>query len=209
MEFKDLEFTIISGAPKSSVDFIKENVDRDTFIIAADAGYLYCIKAGIKPDLIIGDFDSAKRPAFHCDIITLPQEKDDTDTFACVKEACKRGAQRIEIYAAIGSRLDHTLANIMCLEYCRERNVAAFIINEKNKAFIETSDFSILKNEKKYFSLFSLTENSEISISGAKYNIEHARLDFASSLGVSNEILDDAADIKIHSGKLLVILSND
>ncbi len=149
-----MKYTIISGAPKSNVDFIKANVDKNSFVIAADSGYLYCIKAGIMPKLIIGDFDSSKRPVFHCDIITLPIEKDDTDTFYCVKEACKRGASEIEIYAAIGSRLDHTYENLMCLEYCRQRGVKASIINDKNKAFITDSDVDIVYDKYKFFLFF-------------------------------------------------------
>ncbi len=204
-----MKFTIISGAPKSNVDFIKANVDRDSFVIAADAGYLYCIKAGIMPKLIIGDFDSAKRPVFHCDIITLPTEKDDTDTYYCVKEACKRGAEEIEIYAAIGSRLDHTYANIMCLEYCRKNGVKASIINDKNRAFIADESFKLEYDNYKYFSLFSLAEKSVVSISGAKYNPENAEIEFCSGLGVSNEFASDEVSVDLKSGKLLVILSND
>lgn len=204
-----MKFTVISGAPKSNVDFIKANVDRESFIIAADSGYLYCIKAGIMPKLIIGDFDSSKRPVFHCDIITLPKEKDDTDTFYCVKEACKRGAKEIEIFAAVGSRLDHTYSNLMCLEYCRKKGVAASIINEKNKAFITENSVNLKNDYYKYFSVFSLSEKSVVSISGAKYNLDDAEVDFATSLGVSNEFAEDTASIEIKSGKLLVILSND
>ncbi len=206
---KEMKCTIVSGAPKSNVEFIKECIDRNSFIIAADSGYIYCIKAGIKPDLIIGDFDSSKRPAFHCDIITLPKEKDDTDTFACVKEACRRGAESVEIFGAIGSRLDHTYANIMCLEYCRERGITASLINDKNRAFITTESFLLNKHYYCYFSVFSLTDYSVISISGAKYNLDNSELNYASSLGVSNEITGETAEVNVHSGKLLVILSND
>ena len=33
--------------------------DKDDLIIAADAGYLNVQKAGLRPDVIIGDFDSS------------------------------------------------------------------------------------------------------------------------------------------------------
>ena len=51
--------TIISGAPDDDIDFLKENIDVQSFIICADSGYKNCLKAGFTPNLIIGDFDSS------------------------------------------------------------------------------------------------------------------------------------------------------
>ena len=53
-----MKVTIIAGAPGQDVRFLKDNVDRNSFIIAADSGYLNCVSAGIVQDLIMGDFDS-------------------------------------------------------------------------------------------------------------------------------------------------------
>ena len=76
-----MKVTIIAGAPGQDVRFLKDNVDRKSFIIAADSGYLNCVSAGIVPDLIIGDFDSSKRPETSAAIMQFPSVKNDTDTF--------------------------------------------------------------------------------------------------------------------------------
>lgn len=55
-----MKFTIVAGAPNQDPQFLKNNVDLDSFIIAADSGYMTCKIAGIVPNLIIGDFDSSK-----------------------------------------------------------------------------------------------------------------------------------------------------
>ena len=54
--------------------------DKDDLIIAADAGYLNVQKAGLRPDVVIGDFDSSKKPNTDTPIETFPILKDDTDT---------------------------------------------------------------------------------------------------------------------------------
>ena len=67
--------TIISGAPDDDIDFLKENIDVQSFIICADSGYKNCLKAGFTPNLIIGDFDSSEKPDINCEIISLEVEK--------------------------------------------------------------------------------------------------------------------------------------
>ena len=111
---------IISGAPESEIEYYNDYVDG-RFVISADSGYNKCKKLGIKPDLIIGDFDSS-------DV-----RKDDTDTFFAVKYAIKQGFNDLVILGGIGSRFDHTYCNVLALNYCFERNVKAVLINKNNK----------------------------------------------------------------------------
>lgn len=39
-----MKFTIVAGAPNQDPQFLKNNVDLDSFIIAADSGYMTCKK---------------------------------------------------------------------------------------------------------------------------------------------------------------------
>ena len=63
----------------------------DDFIIAADGGWLACRKAGITPDLLLGDFDSLSTQPDFPNILRVPVEKDDTDTMLAVKTGLERG----------------------------------------------------------------------------------------------------------------------
>lgn len=99
------------------------------------------------PDIIVGDFDSASYPDYNCEIIKLPHEKDDTDTFYCVKEAIKRGADAIEIYCALGGRMDHSLSNIIALKYCLDSGVDAVIKDRHNEISMHDKAFYIPKSE--------------------------------------------------------------
>ena len=46
---------IIVGAGELTVSKIP--VEEEDLVIAADGGYAYCRRLGIRPDLILGDFD--------------------------------------------------------------------------------------------------------------------------------------------------------
>ena len=95
----------------------------DDYVIAADAGYLACLVAGVTPDLLLGDFDSLERPKdFPNDIRTAPIEKDDTDTMLAVRAGLENGCDTFYFYGATGGkRLDHTIANFQTLLWLRQQ----------------------------------------------------------------------------------------
>lgn len=199
---------VISGAPESNISYINEYIDR--FIICADSGWEKCSRLGIKPDLIIGDFDSSAMPDAECEIIALDTRKDYTDTFQCVLEALDRGYNDIVILGGIGSRIDHTYSNILSVNYCFEKNIKCALINEKNYLTILSGESILKKGEYKYFSLFAFFEKCEgLSISGAEYDLDSVELQPYNQLTQSNEFKDDEVKISIKKGKIILIFSND
>ena len=53
---------IVAAGSIDDTSAIKSYADSADFVIAADAGYVYCRDAGIEPDLFVGDYDSSKKP---------------------------------------------------------------------------------------------------------------------------------------------------
>ena len=74
------------------------------FVVAADAGYLHCQRAGIVPDLVLGDFDSMDMPADFPHVERVPVEKDDTDTMLAVKVGLDRGCKVFFLYGCTGGK---------------------------------------------------------------------------------------------------------
>ena len=107
----------------------------DDFIIAADGGWLACRKAGITPDLLLGDFDSlSTRPDFP-NILRVPVEKDDTDTMLAVKTGLERGETEFHIYGGMGGRrTDHTIANFQALLYLARRGERAGVMGTGSRS---------------------------------------------------------------------------
>lgn len=199
---------IISGAPENDLEYINNYTDR--YMICADSGYKKCLKLGIQPDLIIGDFDSSDVPDCDCEIIRLNARKDDTDTFYCVKKAIAKGFSDIVILGGIGSRIDHTYSNILSVAYCFDKNIKCALVNSKNFLTVADGETILKRAEYKYFSLFALFEKCEgLSISGAEYNLHSVDIEPFEQLTQSNEFKDDFVKISIKKGKILLILSND
>ncbi len=181
----------------------------DDYIIAADSGYSSAIKAGLLPDLTVGDFDSlgGEKPSVG-DVISVSAEKDDTDTMLAVKKALEMGFKDIYITGAIGGRLDHTIANIQTLAFIMEHGGNGRLIGENDIVeLIGEGQHSYKRIDGMYLSLFSYSSSAEITVSGVKYPLEKYCIDNTFPLGVSNEITDQECSVIVFKGKLLVVFS--
>ena len=205
---------IISGGKFERVK-LQEKYD---LIIACDKGYLHARKLKINPDIIIGDFDSVKMPKMNANIIAVDPVKDDTDTSLGIKYALRNDYKQIDIICALGGRLDHSYANISLMKYIVEHggtgrilsNDAIIIAAGKGTIRIKNEKSNatriVHRNEKKFLSIFSLSDNSKIEyIKGTKYDIKNKVLNNGFPLGVSNEFKKQYAEIKINKGIVLIV----
>ena len=183
------------------------------FVIACDRGYAYCERLGLTPDLFIGDFDSysgAVAPGVAVE--RLIPEKDDTDTESAIRLAIRRGAERITLLGATGTRLDHVLGNIELLGIGLKAGIPIQICDAHNRIRMIDRGMTLARKEQfgTYVSLIPYTECVEhLTLKGFKYPLTDACLRGFCSLGVSNEIVADTAEISFESGILLVVESKD
>ena len=200
---------IITGVPEDDIYYYKNYIDG-RFIIGADSGYQKCVKLNIKPNLIIGDFDSSTKPDTDIETIVLPVRKDDTDTLSAVKEAIKRGYNDIIILGGIGNRFDHTYNNVLVLNFCFDRNIKAVLINKHNKIEIIEKSYSFKKDNYPYFSMYPLFDACiGLTTRGTQYDLTDFTIPADCLYTQSNSFKDDVVTINYKSGKLLLILSND
>ena len=178
-------------------------------VVAADGGLLACRKAGIAPDLLLGDFDSlTPDPEEATPILRLPVEKDDTDTLAAIRLGLDRGCGEFFLYGGTGGRrLDHTLANLQSLLFLRRRGARGWLYDRDFVwTVIENEGLDISKTvEWGLFSAFCLGDRAEgVEETGFQYPLAGAVLTPDFPLGVSNHILADTAHISVRRGALAV-----
>lgn len=207
---------IISGGDvtKRILENTLKNSDFDN-IIAVDKGLEILNKCKIQPKYIIGDFDSVNKDLIqkyeNSKIIKLNPEKDFTDTHMAIKLALKLKSNYITIIGAIGTRMDHTIANIHILKECIERKITCEIIDKNNKIIlIDKPCYINLEKKYKYISLIPLTTNvTGVTLEGFKYPLKNATLSIGKSIGVSNEQIEQKAKIELKKGILICIKSRD
>lgn len=199
---------ILSACPVSAR--MARYLRPDDFLIACDAGWRNAAALGRRPDLVVGDFDSAPPPApgFGGEVVRLPAAKDDTDTHYAARLALQRGAREVLMLGALGGpRLEHTLANIATALWLQKQGVEVLLANERTEIRILTAGRSLrlARQNWGYFSLLPLEGPAGgVTIIGGRYPLTNATLTPDWPLGVSNEFAAPEAEIRLCSGSLAV-----
>jgi len=199
---------IISGGEFAPIE---ESAGDFDLIIACDKGLENARMAGIRPALVIGDFDSYKNDVNDIPVIRLPVMKDDTDTVSAVKYAIGEGFTDITVSCAFGGRFDHSIANLQTAAYIAERGCRAKICGKDTiLRAVKDGGITIQKEDGYTLSVFSLSDRCEnVSIYGTLYTVEKAVLTNSFPLGVSNSWTAESAHISVGRGTLIIILSRD
>lgn len=179
------------------------------FVICADGGYDRALSLGILPDLVIGDMDSvtAELPD---SCIRLPREKDVTDAEAAISEAVSRGFTAVDMIGALGTRMDHAMANAFLTKTYLKKGVSLRIIDGHN----------IITATDSYAEFCGLTEATVslipadsavrgVTLRGFYYPLENEDVFLGTTRTVSNRITADKATVTVREGTLLIILAKD
>lgn len=218
MEKQNVTFILAGG--HLSLPFLKEQIDcyDNPCIIAADRGVEACLSVGAEPDYVIGDFDSidpAVKEAFltnRRNVTKLNPIKDDTDSEAALQLAFEKTQGDIYILGGTGTRLDHVLGNIAILGQGIERKRQIFLLDEYNRIRLVQKECRIRKDAQygKYVSVISFCGIAKgVSESGVFYPLDHVNLQPFTSLGISNEIVEEEAVITVEDGTLIVVESRE
>lgn len=208
---------IVAGGVKPKDEIIKKYASQCNLIIGVDKGCNYLFETRIKPNYIVGDFDSSKK-----DIIEklvewgsikyqYQCEKNFTDSEEAFELAISKGAKEIIFLGSTGQRFDHTLGNLGLLLKALKLNIKAKIVDDRNQIFLVNKSATIKKVScYKYISFLAYNDTvKEFTIKNAKYNLDKYTLEVGDSRTVSNEFLNEEINIEISNGNILVILSKD
>ena len=180
------------------------------FVIACDRGYTYTRRCGIKPDLLVSDFDSYGGAVDEVvPVRRLPTEKDDTDTMSALRYALDHGYRELRLVCALGGRLDHLLANLQAAVFAAVRGAEVQIESADTRILtLREGSLRLPRREGWSLSVFAADGPCRgVSIEGAKYALREKELTPAFPLGVSNEWAADEALISVREGTLLIVLS--
>lgn len=217
---ESMKFVIVSGGyidDKFALEWLQKN--KYDVMIAADSGMNFLHRNNIVPNVIAGDFDSVSLESLDAfsemdgvEMLRLNPIKDDTDTEFVIREAIRRGATEITLLGATGTRLDHVLANVYLLGIGLETGVFIEIVDAHNRIRM-IEDFLEISSAEQFGGFVSVLpvkgDVKGVTLEGMKYPLKDAEINCFSSLGISNEIIDDVAKISVKQGTLLVIESRD
>ena len=207
---------IVSGGNVKDYSYIKKYFDNADMVVCADSGAGHLKKLGIIPDILLGDFDSICSKDYEdfikagVQILKFPLEKDMTDTELAVKLAVERGCKKIIILGGLGTRMDHSLANIFLLKKLLDIGIEGIIADEHNEIVLINGRIKLEKENGITISLIPLADKAVgVTTKGLYYPLDNKTIQLGSSWGVSNEFTDDSAEVSLTEGLLLVMKTKD
>ena len=185
-------------------------------IVCADNGMRHARHLGMRPHLIIGDFDSCSQEdrayfvSEGVEMVQVPAEKDETDTELALLYALQRGATEIDVYGGLGSRMDHSMANMQLVYRLLQQGVPVTLYSGKNQFQLVKDCVTLYGEAGKLVSMMPFSACATgVTTTGLAYEVTDITLSLGDAFGVSNYMLGKKATITLKSGIIAVLLSTD
>jgi thiamine pyrophosphokinase len=203
--------------PAGDNDFYLKRL-KGSVTIAADGGVRFFKKNNLKPDVLIGDFDSAPRLSAiylkNIEVIRFPSRKDKTDSQLALELALKRGAKDIEICGAFSkSEIDHTLANVFLLilasEYRRKNKIqisVKMVTPDTSILLADNETIELKAHRGDFLSIIPLENNCRVEYDNMDYPAPQKSLRMGESLTLRNRFVRSRSTFTAH-GRVLVIIT--
>jgi len=205
---------IVAGAAAGDDAFVRAQCAGADFLIAVDGGVLTLERVGVRPDIAVGDFDTAgvatvsRLAAAGIPVERHPAEKDATDTHLALLIAVEHGATDIDVLGVLGGpRYDHMLAAVMNLTLPVLASACVTLRDPLHtiRLLHDGERITLHGTPGEYVTLLPLTETATgMQGEGLRYPLPDT-FSRGDSRGVSNELTHTDAHITLGCGLLLVI----
>lgn len=207
---------IISNGELGNVSKLKGMLPTFDYVVCCDGGIRHLECLGLIPDLIVGDFDSVDTIPLEAykkrgiSVKTFPSEKNETDTELASQAIIEAGADQVIMLGALGSRWDHSYANVMVLVKLVKLGLKAMILHSHNRIIVSNKVLRLEGNYGQIVSLLPLGENVVVhETKGLKYKIRDQKMPLDAPYGISNIFLESKAEVVIASGWLMAVIAED
>lgn len=202
-------------------------IENPLTFAAADGGLRTFDMLGLRPALLVGDFDTVEPEILarylDCPDIEVQRHnpvKDDSDLALAIGALAEKGCTEIYVLGALGGRADHSLANMRLCYAFKKRGVSLYLLDEQNRircVLAAERHFSLRRDRQwgKYLGFFPIGGTVKIEkLRGVRYPLTDFSLSDATAptLTVSNEISADSAELELSgdpAAGLLLIESCD
>lgn len=194
-----------------------EEICENDYLVGVDRGALLLLQHNLTPDYALGDFDSvteAELGRIAEQSIGFssydPVEKDFTDTELAFNWALEQEPREIILMGVLGTRADHSLANLHLLVKGLKAGIPCRIIDFNNEICLIQDKAEISQGRFRHVSLLPMTPTVKgITLEGFAYPLNEATLEMGDSIGISNIVKGEKGQIRLREGQLLVIKSID
>jgi len=185
------------------------------WVVGADAGATAALELGLRPDLVVGDFDSiGPADLERVRSMGIPLEvrsihKDESDTELALRAALDRGPAAVTVLGALGGwRLDHALANIWLLALPSAADADVVLLDERCRVRLLRGPGRIpLRGPIGDLVTLLPFDGPAVGVTteGLAYPLRDEPLLAGPSRGLSNTRITAAAAVSLRAGQLLIV----
>lgn len=191
----------LEGAPAADLRIahaMASRFDRSALLVAVDGGIDTWRAIRRRPELFVGDLDSASTPPRGIPSRIYPVEKDFSDFSGALDEASQRGATVVVIAGLLGGRLDHEWANLLEVGTAAPRFAGLLAPSARGLLAVTTSGLRARPEAGRLVSVFALGGGARVSLRGTRWSLSKKRLT-PGSLGLSNVAIGEVT-LDVHEG---------
>ena len=180
---------LIANGKVSKTNYITKIIDSNDFFISIDAKLENLKELGVKPNLILGDLDSALINDLDSQIEVVElSDQNKTDLEKSLDYCKENSIKKVVILGSSGLREDHSMANILIASTYSDILHIELITSFYRIIFVREN--TIINAPNAPVSIISLSSDNKITTSGLKYDLNNEKLKSFSN-GISNEVNGD------------------
>jgi thiamine pyrophosphokinase len=172
--------------------------DSSALLVAVDGGLSACRAMHRRPDLFVGDLDSARRRPAGIVSRIYPAVKDFSDFSGALSEARRLGADVLVIAGLLGGRLDHEWANLLEVGASAREFAGLLAPSSRGLIVVTASGVRVRTAARRGVSVFALGRGARVSLRGTAWTLSKRRL-APGSLGLSN-VTGGTLALDVHEG---------
>jgi thiamine pyrophosphokinase len=181
-------------------------------IVGADSGGESARRCGVRLHYLVGDMDSISPEClawYEAQAVTIrryPAAKDQTDTQLALQLLEELGVREIILLGTVGSRYDHSLANLFSSIAPVRRGIRLTHLAPRLKIFVIRDEVELNRAAGPIISLLPLTATVDgVTTEGLVYPLREATLRGDEPYAVSNGFVSEQARITVAQGILAVL----
>ena len=209
---------LFANGELNDLNSVRAFIHADDVIIAADGGAKYCRALNITPRVLIGDLDSVspddveefKRNGTR--ILQYPTRKDETDLELAIDLAITEGPSEIVLFGALGKRWDQTLANLLISALDKFSSTPIRLMDGDQEIALLRGGSTLRwrGHAGGTISLIPIGGDAHgVTTLGLEYALNGGVLKLGSTLGVSNVMVGEEAEVSLKEGMLCVVIHRD
>lgn len=196
-------FLLINGNPPKELPELQEYAK----IYCTDGAYAHLLQNKIRPDFVIGDFDSIQEDDISPKVEKIKRiDQDFTDFHKCLQVIQEHGFTAVDVYGSTGSEHDHFLGNLTTAHQFKDELNITFL-DDYSIFFFTEKQIELEGVKRRMISLYPFPKATQVESEGLFYPLKGMDLDITQHIGTRNHATQKNVKITYKEGDLLVFIS--